>query len=170
MKTTSIARSLAASSLAVGALVASTQSAHADGAMTFLAGEACDFSLEWAWSGGNLTTKEFKDENGNPVRVLTAGKGTVNTYTNLGPGPGEGESISIRTDGSVAQTVFNRDGSYTVTATGHNGLILYPSDVPAGPSTVQYVGKIVYTVGTNGVWTLVSTSGTAVDVCAALAG
>ncbi|HEU4667145.1 MAG TPA: hypothetical protein VFS79_05715 [Arthrobacter sp.] len=166
---TIMSRTLAPAALAAVALVASTQSAHADGAMTFPAGEACDFSLEWAWSGGNLTTKEFKDENGNPLRVLMAGKGTVNTYTNLGPGPGEGKSISIRTDGSVAQKVFNADGSYTVTATGHNGLILYPGDVPAGPSTVQYVGKIVYTVGTNGVWTLVSTSGTATDVCEALA-
>ena len=64
--------------------------------------------------------------------------------------------------------VFNADGSQTVTVTGHNVLILFPSDVPAGPSTTLYVGRVVYTIGTDGVFTLVSTSGTATDICAAL--
>jgi len=30
---------------------------------------------------------------------------------------------------------------------GHNVLILFPSDVPAGPSTTLYVGRVVFTVG-----------------------
>ena len=55
-----------------------------------------------------------------------------------------------------------------MTATGHNVLILFPSDVPAGPSTTLYVGRVVYTIGTDGVFTLVSTRGTATDICAAL--
>ena len=63
----------------------------------------------------------------------------------------------------------NPDGTTTVTSTGHNGLILFPTDVPAAPSTTQYVGRIVYTVDESGVFTLVSTSGRSTDICAALA-
>lgn len=165
MKTTIITRGLALSVLAAGALVASAQPAHADGKYQLAAGEGCDFALEWAWAGGNLHAKEFKDDEGNVVRMLTAGKGTVNTYTNLETG----KFVSVRTDGSVSQTVYHLDGSQTVTATGHNGLIMFPTDVPAGPSTIQYTGKIVYTISPDGVFTLESTSGQALDVCAALA-
>jgi len=70
--------------------------------------------------------------------------------------------------GAVQQSVVNADGSATVTSTGHNVLILFPSDVPAGPSTTLYVGRVVFTVGANGVFTVVSTSGSATDICAAL--
>ena len=57
-----------------------------------------------------------------------------------------------------------------VTATGCNGLILYPSDVPAGPSATAYRGRIVYTVDlATGIFTLVSAIGPSVDVCDELA-
>ena len=65
-------------------------------------------------------------------------------------------------------TVVNAGGSQTVTLTGNNVLIMFPSDVPAGPSTTLYVGRVVYTVDAGGVFTLVSTSGRATDLCAAL--
>lgn len=79
-------------------------------------------------------------------------------------------SITIRTDGSVSETEINPDGTWTVTATGHNGLIMFPTDVPAGPTTTHYIGKIVYTVDpSTGVFTLVSTAGQELDVCAELA-
>ena len=55
-----------------------------------------------------------------------------------------------------------------MTLTGHNVLILFPSDVPAGPSTTLYVGRVVFTADVNGIFTLVSTSGTSTDLCAAL--
>ena len=62
------------------------------------------------------------------------------------------------------------NGVDTVTATGHNGLILFPSDIPAGPTATQYTGKIVYTVdNATGIFTLVSASNKGTDVCAALA-
>ena len=64
--------------------------------------------------------------------------------------------------------MVNADGSQRVTLTGHNVLILFPSDVPAGPSTTLYVGRVVFTVDVNGIFTLVSTSGTSTDLCAAL--
>lgn len=125
-------------------------------------GTACEFTLSLEQTGGNLHTKEFFDKNGNLVKIITAGKGTVNTYTNVDTG----ESISINTAGSVSKTVVNPDGTLTVTATGHNGLILFPTDVPAGPSTVQYTGKIVYNVDpATGIFTLVSTSGRSINIC-----
>lgn len=130
------------------------------------------FNLGITATGGNLQSKDFVDENGNVVRNITSGKGVVLTYTNLGnKRQGEGlASVTIRTDGSVTQTETNPDGTLTVTSTGHNGLILFPSDVPAGPTTTHYIGQIVYTVDPEtGVFTLVSTSGQERDICAELA-
>ena len=62
------------------------------------------------------------------------------------------------------------NGVATVTATGCNGLILYPSDVPAGPSATAYRGRIVYTVDlATGIFPLVSAGAPSVDVCDELA-
>ncbi len=63
---------------------------------------------------------------------------------------------------------FNPDGSYTETLTGHNVLILFPTDVPAGPSTTLYVGSVVFTVDLAAVFTVQRVSGKATDICAAL--
>ena len=168
-----ITRALALTTLAAAALVAPAQTALADTFFILPAGIGCDFNLGFKSSGGNLHTKEFTDENGDVVRILTSGKGVLLTYTNYGTKPKKpvaGESITIRTDGSVAETVVNPDGTLTVTATGHNGLIMFPTDVPSGPSTVHYIGKIVYNIDPEtGVFTLVSTSGQEIDVCAELA-
>jgi hypothetical protein len=174
MKTSNIIRSLAFSALAAAALVAPAQPALADDPLILPIGVGCaDFNLGLSGAGGKLHTKEFFDADGNLVRILTAGKGVLLTYTNYGTDPDNplaGESITFRTDGSVTEIEVNPDGTLTYTATGHNGLVLYPGDVPAGPSATQYVGKIVFTVDpATGIFTLVSTSGSAVDVCAELA-
>ncbi|MEO5315980.1 hypothetical protein PV772_17995 [Pseudarthrobacter sp. CC12] len=163
MKSTMM-RTLVPATLAAAAVVIPAQAANADTRMDFPAGTGCAFPLRWDATGGNLIERDFYDRSGNPVRVLSAGKGTLNTYTNLN----NGKSISIRTDGSVTSTEFNPDGTITVTATGHNGLIMFPTDVPAGPTTTQYTGKIVYTIDTMGTFKLVSTTGRALDVCDAL--
>jgi hypothetical protein len=143
------------------------QPASADSDLMLPAGTACqDFDLELVSTGGNLHMKTFTDKDGNDVRFLSAGKGVLLTYINLN----SGKFVKIRTDGSVMSTRVNSDGTLTVTATGHNGLILFPSDVPAGPTTTQYIGRIVYTVDpATGVFTLLSTSGSARDICAELA-
>jgi hypothetical protein len=137
-------------------------------------GVACpDFNLGFLATGGNLVTREFTDADGNVVRMLTAGKGVDLTWTNYGTNPEDpvaGESVTVKTAGSVTKTVFNPDGTQTVTGTGHNGLILFPSDIPAGPTTTQYIGRIVYTVDpTTEVFTLLSTTGQEMDICAELA-
>jgi hypothetical protein len=125
-------------------------------------GVGCEFSLRLHASDGKVRVVTFEDENGDPVRTIKVRTGVVLTYTNVDTG----ESISFKTSGSVESTVFG-DGVNTVTATGHNGLILFPSDIPAGPTTTQYTGKIVYT-DAAGTFTLVSTSNKGTDVCAAL--
>jgi len=169
-----IGRTLAPIAILLAAFIAPAQPATADDSVFVPKGQGCaDFNLVLSSTGGNLHTKDFYDANGNLVRSITAGKGVLLTYTNYGSDPANpvaGKSITFRTDGSVTQTRVNADGTLTVTATGHNGLVLFPTDVPAGPTATQYIGRIVFNIDpVTGVFTLVSTSGQAVDVCAALA-
>ena len=80
-----------------------------------------------------------------------------------------GENISFPSNGSVQRITFNEDGTQTVQATGHNVVILFPTDVPAGPSTTLYTGRLVYTDDGAGNFTVQSTSGPTTDICALLA-
>jgi hypothetical protein len=128
------------------------------------AGLACDFALRVEISGGNQVMKEFVDKNGNVVRKLSAGKGAALSFTNLSTGA----TFSLKANGSVIHTTVNPDGSSTVTDTGHNVLILFPTDVPAGPSTTLYVGRVVFTVDSDGVFTVQQVSGETTDICAVL--
>jgi hypothetical protein len=129
-------------------------------------GQACpDFALRAEGVNSNATVKEFTDKDGNTVRVITAGRGYTVTYTNLETS----ESLTYKANGfATIATLDPGTGLVTVRSTGHFGLIMFPTDVPAGPSTTTYVGTVVYTVDPNGVFTILSTSGTKVDVCAAL--
>jgi hypothetical protein len=128
------------------------------------AGLACNFDLLIEGFGGNRHLKEFRDATGNVVRSLEAGTGSALRFTNLETG----ETFSTKSNGAVAHKRFNSDGSFTETDTGHNLLILFPTDVPAGPSTTLIVGRVVFTVDTNGVFTLLDVSGRTIDICAAL--
>jgi hypothetical protein len=128
------------------------------------AGLACNFDLLIEGFGGNRHLKAFTDANGNVVRTLTAGTGSALRFTNLTTG----ETFSTKSNGAVVHTRFNSDGSVTVTDTGHNVLILFPTDVPAGPSTTLIVGRVVFTIDNNGVFTVLDVSGRTVDICAAL--
>lgn len=153
----------------VGAFaVISAAPAAADFSIKLRKGLACeDFAVQFTSTGGNLVENDYFDEDGTKVKILAAGKGTVNTYTNVKTG----ESVTFNTAGSVTSTVLNPDGSTTVTSTGHNGLILFPGDEPKGPSTTQYIGRFVYTVTEDGLFILdeQATTGQEVDVCAELA-
>jgi len=155
----------AATLVALGSAVPSTAVA-ADFVMDLPAGLACEsFDLRIE---GNTNPKqvynEFYDKNGNLVRILSAGKGNSLLFTNLATNA----TLALAANGSVTQIVPNGDGSQTWMMMGHNVLILFPTDVPAGPSTTLYVGRVVFTVDTSGIFTLQSNSGTAMDICAAL--
>jgi hypothetical protein len=129
-------------------------------------GQGCAFGLGVSGTGGDHRGGHtFVDANGNPVRIIDAGRGSRLTFTNLSTGA----TLTLRANGAVTNTVINPDGSSTVTTTGHNVLILFPTDVPAGPSTTLFTGRVVFTVSPTGVFTLLSTAGTSTDICAALA-
>jgi hypothetical protein len=130
------------------------------------AGLGCDFTLGLDSSAGKVRTITFKTENGQPGRIISVKTGVVLTYTNVDTGA----FVSIKTSGSVTSAVPLDDGVTEMrTATGHNGLILFPGDVPDGPTTTQYNGRIVYTFNTEtGFIEVIETSGEATDICAEL--
>ena len=130
----------------------------------FEAGQACTFALLVDVVGGdNRQVKEFKEKNG-IVRILSAGVGSQLTFTNLA----NDTTHSLRANGSVTNTTINPDGSFTNTLTGHNVLFLYPTDVPAGPTTTLYAGRVIYTSDQQSNFTLQGTHGKSTDICAAL--
>src|SRR5262245_39448619 len=94
-----------------------------------LACSAFDLRVE-IWNSQNRVFKEFRDRNGNVVRMLTAGKGNTLAFTNLLTT----EQISLKPNGAVEHVALNPDGTQIWTVTGHNVLVLFPTDVPAGPS------------------------------------
>lgn len=146
------------------AVLGAPRPALADGTLVLPAGVACSFELQVDIVGGTQVSREFVDKNGNTVRSLSAGKGSALTFTHTGTGA----TLSLQSNGSVTHVTYNPDGTRTEVLTGHNILILFPSDVPAGPSTTLYVGRVVYTVDTAEVFTLQEVSGASTDICAAL--
>jgi hypothetical protein len=139
--------------------------AEPDQVIDLPAGLACDdFDLRVEIRGGNQVFKEFTDQNGNVVRTLSAGKGSALLFINLSTNA----TFSLKANGSVTRTTWHPDGSSTVALTGHNVLVLFPTDVPAGPSTTLHAGRVVYTVDTNAVFTVQQVSGKTTDICAAL--
>jgi len=154
--------------LAAGLALTTAAPAAAAPPQTFVlpAGQACSFALQVVQSGGaHRVDKKFRDQNGNLVRVLSAGKGFRLTITNTETG----RSLTLPANGSVAHTTVHPDGTSTVTLTGHNVLILFPEDVLAGPTTTLHVGRAVFTIAVNGVFTVQSVSGRRTDLCAQLA-
>jgi hypothetical protein len=130
----------------------------------FPAGEACDFPVMLESTGSNYHLKEFFDKNGDLVRLLIAGKGSLMTLTNMDTEA----AISLKAYGFSAQ-ITGFDGTITQTITGHVLVNMLPTDVPAGPSLTLYVGRLVYTVDPlTGVGTIKSFNGKSTDICAAL--
>ena len=133
----------------------------ADFDVVFPAGIACDFDVRVTGTGGSLITREFTDSDGNIVRTLTAGRGVDLTFTNVSTDA----TVSLKGNGSVTSTTLDPDGTSTARSTGHNVLILFPTDVPAGPSTTLYVGQVTYEVDAQGIFTITGSSGRTRDIC-----
>ena len=160
-------RVLGASAAVLLATLGGASPAHAqDLDIVLPAGLACpDFDVRVQASGDERKVHEFRDRDGNVVRRITAGRGADLTLTNVGTGA----SVSLRSSGAVNRETILPDGTVSTVATGHQVLILFPTDVPAGPTTTLYVGRITFTVSPDGVFTLTGTAGRATDLCAALA-
>jgi hypothetical protein len=135
---------------------------------TLPAGQACpDFDLKI-----DLTTpdhrvmKTFFDANGNPVRYLAAGQGNKFVFSNAA----DGFSLSVKTGGSVEHITPNADGTQTWVTTGHELVILFPTDSPPGPATILYIGRLVFNLdpATFTFLGMQSFTGKSTDICATL--
>ena len=148
----------------VAALVVGRADAAADSTVTFPAGVACSFELKVGITGGPQVTKTFQAPDGS-VRVLSAGKGSGLVFTNLATEA----TYTLAGSGAVSWgRITNAAGLTRLTLTGHNVVFFFPTDNPAGPSTTLVVGREVIAVDASGQFTLVSVTGTATDICAAL--
>ena len=155
----------AAATLAASTVATAAWGDSATTVQIFPAGLACaDFDLKVEASGGTIKQHDITDRSGEVVRVILAGTGPALTLTNLT----SGATYSTPSNGTVTHIAVNPDGTLTYRMTGHNILILYPTDVPAGPSTALYVGQVGFTVDANAVFTVTSVAGRSVDICAAL--
>jgi hypothetical protein len=166
MSATRSRRATAFAALASIALLASIAgSASAAYTMDFPAGVACDFALSIdVGDGGPQHYQQITDEEGNVLWWLSAGRGNPLTFTNVD----SGATLSLDATGATWKTVNYPDGSFTQTLIGQNLLILFPTDVPAGPSTTLHVGRVVVDSDPFYNFTVRTVSGTATDICAAL--
>jgi len=95
-----------------------------------------------------------------------AGKSGAVIYTNLETG----EQVSFQSRGTrLRETTDATTGTLLLEYSGHVGLVLFPTDVPAGPSTTQISGRLVLTVDSSGVTTVQKVQGQQIDICASLA-
>ena len=149
MKNKTKSVSLAAMTLAIGLFASATPAAVAAPTWTpgppppkgdqpdlvQPAGTVCDFGVTISGTGSKVLVKTF--DNG---VVIESGKGTLLTVTNNEANT----SVTFESNGTVTRRVPNGDGTFTVSATGHNLIGLFPTDVPAGPSLNLYTGRDVH--------------------------
>ena len=165
-----IGLSAPALALGVGALLG-TASAHADTVVYDApCGLACQNSAVTITSAENAKTKtrEFTSKDGT-VRTQTTGKGPDLTIFN----PDDPSvTVPLKGNGTTTKTVTRPDGTSTLTVTGHNVLIYFPTDTllggEPGPATQLVTGRAVVNVDAGGNWTTVSQSGKVTDICAQL--
>src|SRR4029450_11140671 len=131
--------------------------------LTFDAGIACAFPLQIDSTGSRQVTKTCEAPDG-PVRILNAGRGADLVFTNLDTEA----TYSLAGNGAVRWIRVNADDSARITLTGHNILIYFPTDTPAGPSTTLVVGREDIAVDEAGNFTRLSQTGTTTDICATL--
>jgi hypothetical protein len=123
------------------------------------AGVACSFALNiHVGDGGPQNVHELAYG-----AVLSAGRGNALTFENAATG----KTLETPATGAVSRWVFSADGA-RLTMTGANVLIMYPTDMPAGPSTTLYIGRVVADFDLAWNTTLVSASGLSIDICRAL--
>jgi hypothetical protein len=153
-------RGAAAAVLLAVAVVAPTEVANASNppfTADFPAGVACSFALHVSGTGGNVAVRTTTPSG----TLISGGTGSALTFT------ANGNSLSLSSNGVASQSSPNPDGSSTIQLRGHNVLILFPTDNPAGPSTTLIVGQITL-IQRGATTTVQSISGRQVDICAAL--
>lgn len=144
--------------------VAAVPTAAAAADFVLPAGLACEFELGITQTGEPSVVREFTDREGDLVRTLTAGRGADLVFENTSTG----QTYALKANGSVTSLGFEGEGAVTARSTGHNVIVMFPSDVPAGPSTTLYAGRVAYDVGEGNSFTITGSSGRTVDICAEL--
>jgi hypothetical protein len=129
------------------------------------AGTACPgFELHADGTDSQVLTTTFTNSAGDVVRTFASGKGYNLTYTNAQTNA----TVSFPSSQITEDTIFHKDGTRTVTNTGDFGIIMFPTDIPAGPSTTQYSGRVVYTADADNNFKILRVKATEFDVCEAL--
>lgn len=153
-----------AAAVALGIVAIPSPASAADFEFVVPAGQVCSFELKVTGTGGSAVEREFTNPKTGTVRTLTAGRGSDLTFTNTSTGA----TFSLKGNGSVSSTIVGPDGGGTVRSTGHNVILMFPTDVPAGPSTTLYVGQVVYETDAQSNFTILSSSGRTTDICGQL--
>lgn len=128
------------------------------------AGVACAFPLQVDYSDMQLNYREFYDKDGNFQGMMLVGKGFVVTLTNLA----SGATLSQEVKGTSFRDILNPDGTETIASSGNFFMIMYPTDIPPGPSALMYTGHVELRMDAGGVSTISHLSGQSTDMCAAL--
>ena len=157
-----------AAALASAATVVAAQPASAQEFLDLDPGVACTFGVRLTGGAFPSERRAFTDKNGNDITLLAGQSGAV-TYTNLD----NQKSITFKARGTRFETTARPDGTARLEFSGHIGIILFPTDVPAGPSTTQISGRVVVenaAPDSTGVVvsTVVQQVGQQIDVCAAI--
>jgi hypothetical protein len=131
--------------------------------IVFKKSEACTFALGIDITAvGTNAERVTQDRSG---RIISAGTGLALTFTNVRTGA----QVSFTSNGAVTIDQPVGNGITIKTLTGHNVVILGPGDTPAGPSTTLFTGQVVIrVVDATSQFTVLSSSGTSVDICAAV--
>jgi hypothetical protein len=111
--------------------------------------------------------KSTTDENGNDIILLASGKSGAITYTNLA----NGKSVAFPSRGTLLkETPTGEPNVVTQEFSGNVGLVLFPTDTPAGPSTIQLNGRLVDKFNkVTGETEVLKLVGHQIDICARLA-
>ena len=153
----------AAALVMLGSIASAGPAAASDFTVELPAGTACAFPLRVDGTGGQQMEHTFESKDGT-VRVLMTGTGSALTFTNQATGA----TLSLRSNGAVTRNTMLADGSTLNVLTGHNVLFLFPTDIPAGPSTSLYTGQVVFRATPTMDYTVLDTHGTSRDLCAEL--
>jgi hypothetical protein len=126
-----------------------------------LTADQCGFPVLGHIEGGEIDTTFF-DNLGDPVKQIGVFPGQTLTLTNLDTD----ESITVTNAGSF-QLRARRDGSFTVSITGHGPL---PPDVTGEPG-IWYLngGRVFATLDENGDATSITVTGNVENLCDRLA-
>ena len=79
------------------------------------------------------------------------------------------EAITLNLSGP-GRVTFHPDGSITFVNGGFGLIVVFPTDIPAGPRTILTAGRLVQTLTATGQLIVVSLAGRQEDVCRALLG